>query len=169
MHRGDHFEDPLDEALKAAGCGEVSGGGTLQTKIGEVASCDIDIAVAGPVEAAVRVVIDTLEALGVPKGSKLRVESEEREVPFGRTEGLAVYLNGSDLPDEVYRKCDSNVVYAAFEQLLGDQGRILSWWQGPTETALYLYGASFEEMRALLAGFIASYPLCQQCRVEQIA
>jgi hypothetical protein len=25
-----------------------------------------------------------------------------RPVPFGRAEGVAVYLNGTDLPDEVY-------------------------------------------------------------------
>lgn len=69
----------------------------------------------------------------------------------------------------MYQQCDSNVVYSELERLLGDHGRVLSWWQGPTETAFYLYGTSFDEMRGLVAGFLASYPLCQRCRVEQVA
>jgi hypothetical protein len=44
-----------------------------------------------------------------------------------------------------------------------------SVWDGPTETALYAYGASFKEMSERLAGFAATYPLCERCRIVQIA
>lgn len=82
---------------------------------------------------------------------------------------MAVYLNGSELPDEVYTNCDSNFVYSEFERLLDGTGRVLSYWQGQTETAFYMYGQSFQEMRRLLAEFMATYPLCAKARVEQIA
>ncbi|MNY60646.1 hypothetical protein D3C86_1972270 [compost metagenome] len=114
-------------------------------------------------------VIAVLERLGAPKGSKLKIEGEDREVPFGVTEGMAVYLNGTDLAPEVYRDCDSNIVHSELERLLGPEGRVLSYWQGPTETAFYLYGSSYQEMEARIADFLASYPLCQRCRLQQIA
>jgi hypothetical protein len=169
MHRGDYFEDPLDEALQNAKCGEVSGGGTLQSKTGEIEYCDIEIQIDGDPSIAERVAIEALVRLGAPKGSKLILEDSGREVPFGNAEGMAVYLNGSELPDEVYTNCDSNFVYSEFERLLDGTGRVLSYWQGPTETAFYMYGQSFQEMRRLLAEFMATYPLCAKARVEQIA
>jgi len=59
-----------------------------------------------------------------------------------------------------------------FEQIverIEGHGEICSWWQGPTETALYMYGESFEKMRDAIAEFVASYPLCQNARIVQIA
>ncbi len=169
LDRGELFEDPLDIALKAATFGEVSGGGTLQAESGEIEHCDIEIECQDLSEELFALIVSTLEALGAPKGSKLHIETQGRELSFGKLEGLAVYLNGTDLPDEIYRDSDSNFVRDEFERLLGTEGRVLNWWQGPTETALYMYGLSFSTMRDRLAAFISSYPLCQQCRVVQIA
>ena len=45
-----------------------------------------------------------------------------------------------DLPDETYRDCDVDVVYSEFNRLLTGIGSVHSHWQGPTETALYVYG-----------------------------
>lgn len=167
MHRGELFEDPLDEALQELGLGSVSGGGTQLSESGEVDYCDIEIDVAVLDERSVQAIINLLEGLGAPRGSKLK--AGEQELPFGNTEGLALYLNGTDLPDEVYKACDSNVVYTEVQRLIGDRGEIYSHWQGQKETALYLYGNSFQEMRDSIAEFLATYPLCQKCRVEQIA
>ena len=169
LHRGEFFEEPLNEALDRDALGQVSGGGTMQNVTGEIEYCDIEIQIAGQVSESVRYVVETLEGLGAPKGSKLRVEAESLEVAFGRLEGLAVYLNGTDLADHVYRECDSNFVYSEFERLLEGSGRVLSFWQGPRETAFYAYGSSFQDMRDRLAGFMSSYPLCERCRVVQIA
>lgn len=169
MHRGEFFEDPLDRELKRASIGEVVGGGTLQNKTGEIQYCDIEIEVANSNRAAVSKVRKILERLGAPKGSKLIIEAESRELSFGVMDGLAIYLNGTDLPDEVYEKCDSNVVYAEFSRLLEGEGRVLSYWQGPTETAFYLYGKSAAEMKSRISTFVASYPLCRKCRIERIA
>ena len=169
IHRGEFFEDALDTVLKRCQLGEISGGGTLQAKNGEIEYCDIEIEVAPGVTAVEATVIRTLEALGAPKGSKLHSEAEGRETPFGVEEGLAVYLNGTSLPDHVYKECDSNFVHSEFNRLLQGKGRVLSYWQGPTETAFYMYGPSFTAMREGLADFLATYPLCQQCRLAQIA
>ncbi len=168
-HRGEFFEDPLDAALKASGRCEVSGGGTMVGASGEIQYCDIEVSGAeiGPQDIAL--IVSKLDALGAPKGSKLKIEASGQEVKFGHTEGLAVYLNGTNLPDATYRDCDSNHVYAEFDRLLEGAGRVLSYWQGPRETAFYMYGRSFDEMSRLLSGFIASYPLCARCRIEQVA
>lgn len=169
LHRGEFFEDPLDEELKKYGMGEVSGGGTLQGKSGEIEYCDVEIEVHDSGEETIKTIILRLEQLGAPKGSKLKIEAKDREVSFGVSEGMAVYLNGTDLPDAVYRECDSNFVSSEFDRLLAGSGRVLSHWQGPTETAFYLYGNSFTDMNAKISGFVSSYPLCQRCRIVQIA
>ena len=162
MHRGEFFEEALDAELKRNQLGEVSGGGTLQTPGGEIEYCDIEIELSGGRR-------HPGDPEGAPKGSTLHVEHEDRKVPFGKNEGLAVYLNGTDLPDDVYKNCDSNFVYSEFDRLLEGEGLVLSYWQGPTETAFYVYGSSVETMRSRLADFLAAYPLCQKCRVVQIA
>lgn len=168
IERGDLYEDPLQELMAAAGIGEVTGGGTQVGATGEITSCDIEMRTQDTKQATVRAVIEMLEKLGAPKGSKLLIEAGE-DIPFGKLEGLAVYLNGADLPDHVYQECDSNHVFEEFNRLLAGDGSIHSTWQGPTETAFYLFGTSYEEMCRRLSGFIGSYPLCQKARLVQIA
>jgi hypothetical protein len=169
IHRGEFFGDALDAELKKRQLGQITGGGTLQAKSGEIEYCDIEVEVAPGAVTAEVTLIQTLEALGAPKGSKLHIEAEHRKTAFGVHEGLAVYLNGTSLPDHVYKECDSNFVHNEFNRLLEGKGRVLSYWQGPMETAFYMYGPSFSIMSEGVAGFLATYPLCQQCRCTQIA
>lgn len=169
MHRGEFFEDPLDDKLKAESLGEVSGGGTMLEESGEIQYCDIELSLAETTDEAIGKLVAALESLGAPKGSKLRVVSSSAERSLGKAEGIAVYLNGTDLPVTTYESCDSNFVYSELERLLEGKGRVLSYWQGPTETAFYMYGDSFKEMNESIAGFLASYPLCEKCRVVQVA
>jgi len=170
IDRGDRYEDPLDEALKKAGAGEVTGGGTMQSQSGEIDYCGIDIDVTN-LEVGILLICKVLTQLGAPKGSKLEFEQagERREVPFGDAVGLGIYFNGTDLPNEVYKTCDINHVYDEINRLLGDRGEIQGYWQGPNETALYLYGRSVAEMKDRIAPLMASYPLCQRARYETIA
>jgi broad specificity phosphatase PhoE len=158
----------LDDALRSASIGEVTGGATMQGESGEIEYCDIEIQVTDPSPDSVNKIIETLERLGAPKGSKLKIEAENRELLFGICEGLAVRLNGSDLPAEVYKRCDSHFVYAEFERLLEGEGRVLSYWEGQTKTMFYLYGKSAVNMKKRISPFINSHPLYQKCRVEQI-
>ena len=168
MDRGERYEDPLDAFLKANGLGEVSGGGTSLMETGEIEYCDVELQLSSIAPEVLDAVSGQLQAAGAPKGSSL-VAPDGTERPFGTCEGLAVYLNGTDLPDEIYRDCDVNFVYSEFNRLLEGLGAVHSHWQGPTETALYVYGASCDAMREALAEFVASYPLCTRARLVQVA
>jgi hypothetical protein len=169
LDRGDIFEDPLDDTLQDIGLGEVTGGGTLQSNEGWVQQCDIEMDLPEADPETLRKIADRLEALGAPKGSKLLVEETGTEMPFGKSEGLAIYLNGTDLEDWVYQKSDVNYVIAELDRLLGTAGKYCSYWDGPTETALYIYGPSADAMRELIVPLIDTYPLCEGARIEQIA
>jgi hypothetical protein len=169
MHRGEFFEDPLDAKLKETGLGEVSGGGTMQAESGEIDYCDIELQMTDASDAAIGKLVALLEQLGTPKGSKVQLAGSQSEREVGRAEGMAVYLNGTDLPDETYRSCDSNVVFSELDRLVEGKGRVLSYWQGPRETAFYVYGDSFADMKQRTAEFLATYPLCAKCRVTQVA
>lgn len=170
LDRGERYEDPLAEALAGNGYAEITGGGTGMAENGEMSYCGIDIDLRD-VEQGVPFICEFLANCGAPRGSVLEYEvnGEKVETPFGFLEGMAIYLNGTDLPDEVYEKCDVNELYEEINRLLGDRGEIQGHWQGPTETALYLYGYSVDEMKSLIGDYIASYPLCQKARVEVIA
>lgn len=168
IDRGERYEDPLDAFLKANGLGEVSGGGTQLQETGEIDFCEVEIQLATVSPEVLEAVAAQLQAAGAPKGSAL-VQPDGTELPLGRHEGLAVYLNGTDLPDETYQECDSNFVFSEFNRMLEGLGAVHSHWQGPAETALYMYGPSYSAMRFALSDFLASYPLCARARVVQIA
>jgi hypothetical protein len=169
LDRGEVFEDPLEEILQASGAGTVTGGGTMLGEDGEIEFCDLEITLPAATDAAIGALRRALEGLGAPKGSTLIWNDGANELAFGSCEGLAVYLNGTDLPDAVYETCDLNVVYEEFGKLVGSAGRVVSHWQGPQETALYLYGPSADAMLAHIRPFLDSYPLCQKARVVKLA
>lgn len=164
------IEDALDAVMEKHKHGvRVVGGGTLTEQSGEVAECDIQIELDDPSDATIDMVMRTLEAMLAPKGSRLYIPDQNRQVDFGLQEGLALYLNATSLPDEVYRNTDANHVYAECQRLLAGIGTVSSYWQGAEETALYMYGSDFKTMHERLLPLLNTYPLCQQCRVEQIA
>lgn len=170
IDRGDYYEDPLNHALETVNLGKVTGGGTqLTDEPCGIEFCDLEICVHETNEETLAAIIKRLNDLGAPKGSRLIIEESGKEIPFGVTEGVAVYLNGTDLPDEVYRDCDINHVIDEFDKLLEGKGAFRGYWEGERETALFCYGGSYSEMKAALEPFLNAYPLCEQARVEQIA
>jgi len=170
IDRGEYFEDPLDETLNELGLGAVTGGGTqLAEDPDGIEFVDLEIVVADAGETTRQAIIARLEEFGAPKGSKLINETTGEEHPFGAHEGMAIFLNGSDLPDHVYTECDINHVIAELDRLMGGKGKFKGYWEGSRETALYCYGPSFAEMRAAVAELLADYPLCEKARVTQIA
>jgi hypothetical protein len=168
LDRGEVFEDPLNDILQAAGLGEVTGGGTLLGEEGEIEFCDIEIMVPEATDAVLAAIREALEGLGAPKGSRLIWRDGANELEFGAFEGLAVYLNGTDLPDAVYEQSDASFVYEEFARLVGGAGRVVSHWDGPRETALYLYGPSAKAMLARLRPCLDTYPLCAKARIVTI-
>jgi hypothetical protein len=169
MHRGEAFEDPLDELLAKRGIGEVEGGGTQMSDHGEVECCDIVVFVHDPVAENAAAIATMLEELGAPLGSRYRADGSDESVAFGESEGLALYLNGTDLPEETYATQDVNELIERLDEAIGYTGQMMSHWEGPTETALYFYGDPYDVMADALAPVIARHPLAQRSRVERIA
>ena len=168
MHRHE-LEDAIQGVLEKEQMGEVTGGGTVQNPDGEIVSCDIDIHLAGDKWDHVSFLVNLLNRLGIPNGSALLGIDRKFRVEVGTLEGLAFYVNGTDLPDEIYESCDINHVIEQMESAMNGIGRFYSYWEGNEWTALYFYGVSFVEMKQKIEPFIASYPLCQKSRIEQIA
>jgi len=161
------YVDLTERFLAEKGWGRLGDGeGTMCSPEGEPIACDFDIIVKRDCLAEVTAALD--KVFFVPRGSMLVIGDEER--PIGQQEGLALYLNGTDLPQEVYRNTDVNAVIRSLEAHLGEErGQFLSFWQGPKETALYFYGPSYEAMKAALEEILPQHPLCEKCRMEQIA
>lgn len=162
------FEEALEPFLEQQGLGEISGGGTMSAPepVG-IEYCDIEIQLRDTSATAIDSIVAKLERIGAPKGSTLHLPDGKRA--FGIAEGLALYLNGTDLPDEVYTTSDINHVIEESQRLMGADHFYWSYFQGTRETALYFYGRSFSAMNAAIAPLVASYPLCQKARIEQIA
>ncbi len=161
------LEDAIDEILQNHKLGEVTGGGTLLDADGEVKYCDINIQLDTDDLKHVQLLTEILNGFGIPKGSFM--EYDDEKISLGTLEGLGCYLNGKDLPAEVYRTCDINYAIEQLDLAMDGTGEIYSYREGPTYTALYFYGVSFSEMNEKIQAFINSYPLCQKCRIEQIA
>jgi hypothetical protein len=165
LDRSGRYENPLEEvlAVQAPGC-HVTGGGTQLSADWEPLYSDFDLDVEGDPETVLELAIATLEAAGAPKGSKALLDGGE-PILFGVTEGLAIYLNGTDLPDEVYANSDGHAVVGALNESLGGEGQVQSFWDGPRETALYLYGPSAARIGELIADVLARFPEAERCRI----
>ncbi len=180
QHRDDRIADGIDMMLRDKGWGCVSGGGTMVSQEGEPQECDIEIDLVEDSEQMRQNILSLARKLEVAKGSILRyrpagnnskASDYEREYPIGKMEGIAVYINGTDLPDEIYKECDINVVYDTLFNILSNNGGLMpSYWAGPTETALYFYGeGSAKAMLEKVMPFLNEYPLCRQCRTVLLA
>jgi hypothetical protein len=168
MDRGERFEDPLDELLRAQSPGgRVTGGGTMISAEGEPLWCDVEVEWAGDPGAGVELVAAALTRGGAPRGSQVTLDDAE-PVPFGEFEGLGLYLNGTDLPAEVYATSDVNELISTLLEALGPDGDMYSYWEGPTETALYLYGPSAEVIEEKVAPVLASEPSAALTRVVRL-
>ena len=171
IDRGEIYEDPLDEFLKDKNIGEVTGGGTMQLKSRELEYCDVEIKLDSEEidDNKIRLIIEKLEELGAPKGSKLTIEKTEQKIEFGKKEGLGIYLDGVNLDEEVYKNSDSNFVVSEIKRLTGDTTETVRFWENNEETALYFYSDSFANMNESIKEFVNEYPLCKGARIEQIA
>ncbi len=161
------LEDVLEEILSMEELGEVDGGGTMQMPSGEIEYCDIEIYLKNGDKETLEELARIVNHVKIPKGSQLLTEGTE--MPVGTMEGMALYINGTELEAEVYQNCDINYAIKQMEKLMEGVGAMYSYWEGPQDTALYFYGDSYETMLQKVQGFLDEYPLCQKCVVKQIA
>ena len=171
LDRESFYEEPLNEFLRSSNYGEITGGGTMQADTGEIQFCDIEILIykGNDPTSVIAEIIEKLEDIGSPKGSYVMVERTEESIAFGQKEGLAVYLDGVNLPDSVYAENDLGVLLTELSRLLGSDEEVQRYWQSETETAFYFYGQSFEAMKNAISTFTESHPLCRNARIVQIA
>ena len=92
--------DPWFERAGLGGPGD--GGGTLCNQEGEIEEVDFDVEITSL--DAIPVIARFLEHAGAPRGSELSYDrrGEPVVVPFGVVEGVAIYLDGVALPQEIY-------------------------------------------------------------------
>jgi hypothetical protein len=162
IDRGERYEDPLDDALKGAGLGTVTGGGSQLGELGEIEFADVEIEVAN-VDAALPVIIEHLERAGAPVGSELLTEGGAVKV-FGAQQSVAVYLDGVSLPDDVYANLDFGVTVDQLTSAAGE-GSFHGFWQGAEETGLFFFGPDAEAVWSRLEPVLSAMPIGQNARV----
>jgi len=157
----------MSAKLREAGLGEAAGGQVETADTGEVIGGELFLRLKDTGDEGVAAVERVLDGIGIPVGSELSHEGLCR--PVGKLQGLALYLNGTELAAEVYQNCDIDTVISRTEVLMRGVGRLYSFWSGRKNTALYFYGSSYEAMLAAAKPFWDSYPLCEKCVIVQIA
>jgi hypothetical protein len=130
----------------------------------DLLSCDIEVSLANDARKGMRIVIDALERLGAPAASTARLDGGE-PVAFGLMQGVGLYLNGTDLPDEVYATSDVNALVDTVSAAVGDGGHLESWFEGSRETAFYYYGRSAETIGERISAATADQPLAERARI----
>ena len=164
IDRGERYEDPLHAVLESKGLGQVTGGGSQLNETGGIDFADVEIELAD-LDAAVRVVTEALEQAGAPQGSQLLDPADGRVIAeFGQLQGLAVFLDGATLPDEVYADLDFDAVVTELGAAAGDES-FRGAWQGPEETGLFFFGPDAEAMFARVEPVLARLPIGQNARV----
>ena len=164
IDRGDRYEDPLHDALEKAGIGRVTGGGSQLDELGGITFVDLEIELAN-LDGAPQVVVEALEAAGAPQGSELLLASDESVLrEFGTQQCLAVFLDGTSLPDDVYAELDFEAVVEEIGAAAGE-GSYRGFWQGPEETGLFLFGPDAEWMLARVEPVLGRIPIGQNARV----
>ncbi|RFB04459.1 hypothetical protein [Parvularcula marina] len=173
INLGEQFEDPLEILMKADGLGEFIGGSSLLARDGSIAACDLELEVRQADDATIARVIAALEDIGAPKGSMLIIEgeseAEDRRIPFGTQEGMAIRLCRDELPKGITESDILEEVIAEIGGLLGEAGAYRSYRRLSTDTVLFFYGYSFEAMSARIAGYLARHPLFAHAGIERMA
>ena len=162
LDRGTRYEDPLDAALRQRELGEVTGGGSQLGETGEIEFADIEMQVSN-LDDALPVIVSSLEASGAPMAAELLSDGGVVR-QFGRQQSVAVYLDGTTLPDEVYADLDFDQVVDQLTTAAGG-GSYHGYWQGAQETGLFFFGPDAETMFARVEPVLRALPIGQNARV----
>ena len=164
IDRGNRYEDPLQAVLDETKAGRVTGGGSQLNEFGGIDYADIEIELSN-LDGALRIVSEALEKSGAPKGSEL-IHAEDGRVlrEFGTHECLAIYLDGSSLPDDVYANLDFDAVVSEIATAAGPDS-YHGFSQGAEETGLFYFGANADDLFARVEPVLRSLPIGQNARV----
>jgi hypothetical protein len=165
--RATRYEVPLASALLSHRLGEIVGSSVVMTLEREIDYVEFELLLAN-LDKALDIVKLVLEEAGAPAGSEIRFRRDEQDevIPFGRKEGLAIYLDGIGLPDEAYETCSCDgLAFLISGALSSVDGEIRGSWVGRSETSIYLYGPNAETMFSTIKPLLDTYPLCQNARI----
>ena len=133
-------------------------------ELGGIAYADLEIELAN-LDDALRTVADALEQAGAPQGSELIHAPDDRVLrEFGKQQCLAIYLDGTSLPDEVYANLDFDALVSELGTAAGDNS-YRGFWSGPEETGMFFFGADAEAMFARVEPVLRRLPIGQNARV----
>ena len=164
IDRGARYEDPLQEALEAKNIGRVTGGGSQLNELGAIEHGDVEIELAD-LDGAVSLVVEALERAGAPQGSEVIDLSDSRVLrEFGTQQCLAVFLDGTTLPEEVYQDLDFDAVVTEIGDAAG-RDSFRGFFQGNEETGLFYFGANADEMFTRVEPVLRKLPIGQNARV----
>ena len=164
IDRGNRYEDPLQAVLDETNTGRVTGGGSQLNELGGIDYAEIEIELSN-LDEALRIVSAALEKSGAPKGSEL-IHAEDARVlrEFGTHECLAIYLDGTSLPDDVYANLDFDAVVSEIATAAG-RDSYHGCWQGSEETGIFFFGANADDMFARVEPVLRDLPIGQNARV----
>lgn len=164
IDRGERYEDPLHSVLQQAAMGQVTGGGSQLGELGTIEFADVEIELAN-LDGAVNTVVEALEAAGAPEGSELINAGDSRVLrTFGTGQCLAIFLDGTSLPDEVYTELDFEAVVQEIGVAAGTNS-YHGFWQGPEETGIFFFGRDADAMFARVEPVLRRLPIGQNARV----
>ena len=164
IDRGERYEDPLQAVLDEAKIGHVTGGGSQMNELGVIDYADIEIELA-TLDDGLRIVSEALEKCGAPQGSELIDLGDSRVLrEFGTHQCLAIYLDGTSLPDEVYETLDFDAVVSAIGAAAGPAS-YHGFTQGNEETGMFFFGSDAEDMFARVEPVLRRLPIGQNARV----
>ncbi len=164
IDRGNRYEDPLHAVLEKANLGRVTGGGSQLNEFGGIEYADVEIELAN-LDHAVQIVAQALEEAGAPQGSELIHAPDSRVLrEFGKHQCLAILLDGTSLPDEVYADLDFDAVIGELGAAAGDDS-FHGFAQGDEETSLFFFGPDAESMFARVEPLLRRLPIGQNARV----
>lgn len=167
IDRGYLYEDPMHDTLEEKNLGEVTGGGSQLDENYQIEYCELEVLITGDLDEAKKVIAETLEKQGLPKGSKIITENEE--TPIGNHEVMAIHFDNVNLPDSVYEENDINDVLEEIEELLGDNGQRNSHTANNEETIVFYGGVSFDTMKSKVEKYISKHPLLENGKITQAA
>ena len=169
IDRGVRYCDPLDEKLQESGLGEVSGGGSQLDENFTIVSVDLEIYLAN-LDTAVSLCTSVLENCGAPKGSRITFGEKPNQtiIEFGKAEGIALIVDGVNLPQEVYEKYGLDGLLDELKPVLEGIGEFHGCNSLSETTELYFYGPSADRMLTAIAKVQSEYPLCQNSKTRKI-
>ena len=165
------LEDIFEDFLEKHNLGSLTDNVPNSKVIEKTPYCNITFATSSIKELSEEEIITLKEFFienPVPKDTKIICNETKRLISVGTLEGLGLYINWTDLPNEVYVQNDINDLNEMILEQLGTKVQIMSYSEHENDTALYYYGSSFNDMHNEIKEIISSHPLCEKSKVQQI-